>query len=229
MGVSQAISDRLMGRCEMVWTTAGTNRVCSRCLALKDKVVGHTDESGVTLPPLHPRCRCAIMYNEVGDKPRPTAKPTSAPSSPLIPAGAAVATEIISLPPKPTNEPQDIESKDFNDLKDYIGKLYDLTVRKWYVYHDDKIHEQIDSSLSMEEKARQAFELRNKYRTQARELMADQEKRRELDAKHPNKTWEETIADKMNRKGLTREEAIADIYRTAIKSNPKVNRKFNLE
>ena len=54
-----------MGRCEMVWTTAGTNRVCPRCLALKDKVVGHTDEDGVTLPPLHPRCRCAIMYREV--------------------------------------------------------------------------------------------------------------------------------------------------------------------
>ena len=50
----------------MVWTTAGTNRVCGRCLELKDKVVGHTDESGVTIPPLHPRCRCAIMYREVG-------------------------------------------------------------------------------------------------------------------------------------------------------------------
>ena len=37
-----------------------------RCLKLKDTVVGHTDESGVTLPPLHPRCRCAIMYREVG-------------------------------------------------------------------------------------------------------------------------------------------------------------------
>lgn len=74
MGVSQAIGDRLMGRCEMVWTTAGTNRVCGRCLALKDKVVGHTDESGVTLPPLHPRCRCAIMYNEVGDKPQGSPK-----------------------------------------------------------------------------------------------------------------------------------------------------------
>ena len=58
----------------MVWTTAGTNRVCGRCLALKDKVVGHTDESGVTLPPLHPRCRCAIMYNEV-EKPKPNNKP----------------------------------------------------------------------------------------------------------------------------------------------------------
>ena len=29
-------------------------------------MVGHTDESGVTLPPLHPRCRCAIMYREIG-------------------------------------------------------------------------------------------------------------------------------------------------------------------
>ena len=53
--------------------TAGTNRVCSRCLALKDTVVGYTDESGVTLPPLHPRCRCTIIYDEIGtpqaDKP----------------------------------------------------------------------------------------------------------------------------------------------------------------
>lgn len=65
MGVSQSIAQGLMGRCEMVWTTAGTNRVCSRCLALKDTVVGHTDEVGVTIPPLHPRCRCAIIYREV--------------------------------------------------------------------------------------------------------------------------------------------------------------------
>ena len=62
-----AIAAGLMGRCEMIWTTAGTNRVCSRCMELKDKVVGHTDEVGVTLPPLHPRCRCAIMYREVGE------------------------------------------------------------------------------------------------------------------------------------------------------------------
>ena len=31
---------------------------------LKDKVVGYTDESGVQIPPLHPRCRCAIRYDE---------------------------------------------------------------------------------------------------------------------------------------------------------------------
>ena len=27
-------------------------------------MVGYTNESGVTLPPLHPRCRCAISYRE---------------------------------------------------------------------------------------------------------------------------------------------------------------------
>ena len=63
-GILTAQRAGLMGRCEMVWSTAGTNRVCGRCLALKDTVVGHTDESGVTLPPLHPRCRCTIIYRE---------------------------------------------------------------------------------------------------------------------------------------------------------------------
>ncbi len=76
MGVSQAISNGLMGRCAMIWSTAGTNRVCGRCLALKDTVVGYTDELGVTLPPLHPRCRCAIIYDEVAEPKIPT-KPKS--------------------------------------------------------------------------------------------------------------------------------------------------------
>ena len=75
MGVAQGIAEGLMGRCAMKWSTAGTNRVCSRCLALKDTIVGYTDESGVTLPPLHPRCRCAIIYDEVAapraNKPKP--------------------------------------------------------------------------------------------------------------------------------------------------------------
>lgn len=53
---------------------AGVLRTCSRCLELKGKVVGTTDESGVTLPPIHPRCRCAIMYRE-------TTKPRHEPSN----------------------------------------------------------------------------------------------------------------------------------------------------
>lgn len=75
MGVGQAVAEGLMGRCAMKWSTAGTNRVCSRCLALKDTIVGYTDESGVTIPPLHPRCRCAIIYDEVAAPKLPKPKP----------------------------------------------------------------------------------------------------------------------------------------------------------
>ena len=64
-GILAAVDARLMNHCEMVWTTAGTNRVCSRCLSLKDHVIGRTDEQGVQLPPLHPRCRCTIQYREI--------------------------------------------------------------------------------------------------------------------------------------------------------------------
>ena len=81
----------------------------------------------------------------------------------------------------------------------------------------------------MEEKARKAFELRNEYRTQARDLMQNQKLRQKLDLEHPNPTWEEKIAEKMSKKNMTREEAIADIYETAVKSNPEVNRKLGLE
>jgi len=42
----------------------------ARCMELKDTMVGHTDESGVKLPPLHPRCRCTIMYREI-EPPKP--------------------------------------------------------------------------------------------------------------------------------------------------------------
>ncbi len=91
MGVGQAIAEGYMGRCAMKWSTAGTNRVCSRCLALKDTIVGYTDESGVTLPPLHPRCRCAIIYDEdLGrDKKKKPNKPSnniSGAGKPLTPA-----------------------------------------------------------------------------------------------------------------------------------------------
>ena len=65
-GITRSIKAGYMNRCAMVWSTAGVIRTCGRCLELNGKIVGYTDESGVTLPPLHPRCRCAIIYKEVG-------------------------------------------------------------------------------------------------------------------------------------------------------------------
>jgi len=118
MGVGQAIAEGYMGRCAMKWSTAGTNRVCSRCLALKDTIVGYTDESGVTIPPLHPRCRCAIIYDEV-EKPRridnkpkpakpetkPETKPTPVINPLLIPATVPTITPVVPPKPVPSDKP----------------------------------------------------------------------------------------------------------------------------
>ena len=118
VGVQQAISGGLMGRCEMVWTTAGTNRVCGRCLALKDKVVGYTDESGVTLPPLHPRCRCAIMYREIE-----TARGTRPKSANIIP-NATTSSGL--LKPKTLQEAKLVADK----LNPIVGKHF-VRKSKW--------------------------------------------------------------------------------------------------
>ena len=114
-------------------------------------------------------------------------------------------------------------------LRRLYGTLSNEDARKWYLAEDEKIPDQIDRTKSEEEQARQAFELRNKNRTIARELMADQETRKQLDETAPNKTFEELIADKMRRKGMTREQAIADILKTATKTNREINRKLGLE
>lgn len=109
------------------------------------------------------------------------------------------------------------------------ASLDNVVVRKWYKWHDERIYAQIDESMSLEEKAKQAFELRNKYREEARGLMSDKKLRKELDEKYPNKTWEEMVADKMRRKNLSYEEALEDIYRSASKTNAGVNRRLGLE
>ena len=97
------------------------------------------------------------------------------------------------------------------------------------MYHSAQIHLQISRELPIEEQARQAFELRNQYRRQARDLMADQELRQKLDQEKPMKEWESLVAGKMRKKNMSREEAIEDIYKTSIKSNEGVNKKFGLE
>ena len=122
-----------------------------------------------------------------------------------------------------------LKKKTFEELQAYIGKLDNKTVREWYIYQSEWIHSQISTELPIEERARQAFELRNKYRRQARDLMADQELRERLDREKPMREWESIVADKMRRKGMSRQEAVEDIYRTAIKSNEGVNKKFGLE
>lgn len=102
-------------------------------------------------------------------------------------------------------------------------------VRKQYLEEVSKIKSNIDKSLPIEEQARQAFNARNAARDKARQQMKDKETLKRLQEEHPNKTFEELVKDKMKRKGMTREEAIQDVYDTATKTNKNVNKELGIE
>lgn len=109
------------------------------------------------------------------------------------------------------------------------GKISNLAVREWYVEHDKRIPRMIDKKAPVEDQARQAFDLRNKYKLEARNMMRDQAERAELDAATPLTSFEEFIQSKMERKGLTRSEALADTVKTSTKTNKKVNNTLGVE
>ena len=90
------------------------------------------------------------------------------------------------------------------DLSQYIGKAIEKTdnqsIREWYVANVSDIPNQIDKSKPFEEQVRQAYELRNKYKHMARVAMSDEETAAILEKKHPIKTFDELLQDKMKRK-----------------------------
>ena len=122
-----------------------------------------------------------------------------------------------------------INKMEFSEMGGLVGKLGDKETRLWYKTHDEKIPGMIDRTLPVEEQAKQACRLRNENRTNARDLMRDQVTRRKLDEEQPNKTFEELIDSKMERKGMTYEQAVEDIIKTSRKTNKQVNKSLGLE
>ncbi|MBR0289275.1 MAG: hypothetical protein IJQ82_09875, partial [Selenomonadaceae bacterium] len=57
----------------------------------------------------------------------------------------------------------------------------------------------------------------------------DYEEKVLLDWTDPNPTWEGILRHKIKDKGMSYEQAVEDIYKTATKSNEKVNRNLGLE
>ena len=119
--------------------------------------------------------------------------------------------------------------RDCNDIIHMKGKMSDRDARLWYVAHDKNIPDLIDRTKPIEDQARQACDLRNQYRYQARELMADQEKRKKLDVTDPIKSFDELMQHKMEDKGLSYEKALEDIVKTATKTRKSVNDELGVE
>ena len=118
------------------------------------------------------------------------------------------------------------------NINKYIGQTITQTdnqhIREWYYANVSDIPNQINKNLPLDEQAKQAFELRNKYKHQAREAMTDTETAKMLEKKRPAPTFDELVESKMKRKGMTRQEAIKDILKTASKTNEDVNKEFGL-
>lgn len=109
------------------------------------------------------------------------------------------------------------------------GMLGNMETRQWYKHMDGNIHNVLDKGKSMEEQARKAHELRNSFRTQARDLMKRQDQRVELDAAHPNSTFEQLMEKKQKKYGLSGDAAYEDIIRSSATTNKKYDERAGIK
>ena len=106
--------------------------------------------------------------------------------------------------------------------------LSDLDARKWYLSQEATIPDLIDYSQPLEQQAYQAFSLRNKFRTTARELMANRELAESLYKTDPNRTWQEMIQRQVE-KGLAGDDIYKAIIQSSQRSRTSVNKLLGLE
>jgi hypothetical protein len=94
--------------------------------------------------------------------------------------------------------------------------------RIWYRMQELSNPGRINRNLSLEQQARQAFELRNAARTGARDLMADRARAADLAANRPNWTWEQ-IVEHYRSRGFEGDALWNQIIAASTRMDPQVN------
>ncbi|MFA1744136.1 hypothetical protein ACDQ58_03915, partial [Fusobacterium animalis] len=121
-----------------------------------------------------------------------------------------------------------IEASSNKFVETHKYSLSNVEARKWYLEQEAKIPDMIDSSLSLEEQAKQAFNLRNKFRTEARELMAVRATAESLYKTDPNWSWEK-IVQKQVEKGLSGDDIYKEIIASSQRSRDAVNKSLGVK
>lgn len=121
-----------------------------------------------------------------------------------------------------------LNQMEFSDMSELVGKLGNKEVRLWYKAHDENIINLIDTSKALEEQARQACDLRNRFKYEARELMKDQKMRKSLDEKEPYKSFEYLVNRKITLYGLSGDDVYKDILRSSGTTNKQYDKKAGL-
>lgn len=122
-----------------------------------------------------------------------------------------------------------LNSMDFEDMSELLEKLGNKEVRLWYKDKLGKIPKVLDVKKTLEQQAQDAFELRNLYRTQARDLMQNKNMRKYLDETKPNMTFAQMVNYKMNKYGLSGNKLYEDIIRSSSTSNEKFDKMAGVE
>ncbi|WP_168123966.1 RHS repeat protein [Paenibacillus sp. HB172176] len=107
------------------------------------------------------------------------------------------------------------------------GSLSSAAARAWYLEQELLITSRIDTTLSLEQQAFQAFKFRNQIRQQARDLMSDRTLAQSLAKTDPNLSWEQVVQKQIS-KGFKGDEIWKAIIQSAQRSRKSVNDKFGL-
>ncbi len=100
-------------------------------------------------------------------------------------------------------------------------------VRQWYLAAEAQMLKQIDRAANLEVQAYQMWNLRNYYRTEARNMMADREAAAMLDMARPNATWVQVV-EQYRAQGLEGDRLWMAIMDASQRSNADINRMLNV-
>jgi hypothetical protein len=107
------------------------------------------------------------------------------------------------------------------------GTLDDVAARNWYLGQLDAIPGKINGTQSLRNQARQAFELRNQARIDARALMSNRKKALEYDITDPIPTWQDQVRHSYA-KGNRGSAIWEDILESSMRSRASVNSALGL-
>lgn len=97
-------------------------------------------------------------------------------------------------------------------------KFSNYETRLWYKAQNKNIINVINYDKPLRDQAEQAFNLREKHKTQARLMMSDVEEARRLDATEKKYNFNDFVSRQIDKKGYTAEETYRDILKTSGKT-----------
>ncbi|UII71742.1 hypothetical protein LVW35_00775 [Pseudomonas sp. HN11] len=149
------------------------------------------------------------------------------PSKPIEFSGGTPTLEGTSFSPDIVN----LRSSEFYALygdNPIRGTKTNLQARQWYWNEDSKTLDRVDKSAPLDAQAKQAFDMRNENRAQAREFMSDRVSADRLIGEEPNMTWSEMI-DYRKSQGLSGDDIYKAILDSSQRTRAEVNKRLGVD